>query len=75
MNDKYLFQVFSIYVIDTTDDYISINYDDELLNTVINRSIYKFDVLVSTTDKILTLSTCYNNDKKTLMYAKKILNK
>ena len=37
LNNSYLFQVFSIYYLDTTDDYININYDNELLNTVINR--------------------------------------
>ena len=72
LNNNYLFQIFSIYYINTTDDYININYDNNLINTVINRSIYNFNIDVGTNDKILTLSTCYNNDKKLVVHAKMI---
>ena len=37
-----------------------------------NRSYYKFDADVNSTDKILTLSTCYGNTKKLVVHAKLI---
>ena len=70
LNHSYLFQIFSIYYIDTTDDYININYNQELLKRIINRSIYSFNTDVTLDDKILTLSTCYNNEKKLVLHAK-----
>ena len=72
INNRYLFKVFSIYYINTTDDYININYNEELLNTIIKRSIYKLDEEISISDKVLTLSTCYNNSKKLVVHAKLI---
>ena len=72
LNQSYLFKIFSIYYIDTVDDYIHITYDNELLNKVKERSIYQLDKDVNINDKILTLSTCYNNEKKLVIHAKKI---
>ena len=72
INNRYLFKVFSIYYINTTDDYININYNEELLNTIIKRSIYKLDEDINISDKVLTLSTCYNNSKKLVVHAKLI---
>ena len=72
LNHSYLFRIFSVYYIDTTDDYININYDEELLKRVIQRSFYSFDSDITLDDKILTLSTCYNNDKKLVVHAKMI---
>ena len=74
LSDEYLFQIFSIYYIDTTDDYVDINYSDELVNRIVKRSFYDFNIDVKDTDKILTLSTCYNNDKKLVVHAKMIRN-
>ena len=39
----------------------------EFLNLIINRSIYNFNTPVSSSDKILTLSTCSNNGKNRLV--------
>ncbi len=75
LNHSYLFQIFSIYYINTTDDYIQLFYDEEMLDKVINRSIYQFDQDVTLNDKILTLSTCYNNEKKLVVHAKMINKK
>ena len=72
LNHNYLFQIFSIYNIKTTDDYININYDEELVNKIKNRSIYQLDTDIIENDKILTLSTCYNNEKKIVVHAKMI---
>ena len=58
-----LWQIFSIYHIPTTNDYIQteFNNDDEFLEFVSmlqNRSIHKFNTTVNKDDKVLTLSTC-----------------
>ena len=37
-----------------------------------NRSKFKFDVSLNEEDKILTLSTCYNNNEKMVVHAKLI---
>jgi len=72
-----LWQVFSIYHIPTTNDYIQTNFntDDEFLtfaNMLKNRSIYNFNTSLDKNDKILTLSTCYGNDEKLVVHAKLI---
>ena len=72
INHSYLFQIFSIYYIDTIDDYININFNKDLLKKITNRSIYSLDENITLSDKILTLSTCYNNEKKLVIHAKMI---
>lgn len=72
-----LWQVFSVYRIDTTSDYLQtkFNTDEEFLNFVNmlkERSYYDFNVNLSGTDKILTLSTCYNSKQRVVMHAKLI---
>lgn len=72
-----LWQVFSVYRIPTTSDYLEISFEDnnkflEFANMLKNRSQYDFGTNVSEDDKILTLSTCYNNDDKVVLHAKLI---
>ena len=71
-----LWQVFSIYRIPTTSDYLQINFQNNEFNTFVNmliqRSNYDFNTTVNESDKILTLSTCYNNDDKVVLHAKLI---
>ena len=72
-----LWQVFSIYRIPTTSDYLQISFssDDEFIefaNMLLDRSNYDFNTSVSESDKILTLSTCYNDDDKVVLHAKLI---
>jgi len=72
-----LWQVFSVYHIPTTSDYLQINFSNstkyqEFLNTLINRSAYNFNTTVTSTDRILTLSTCYNTDERVVLHAKLI---
>lgn len=72
-----LWQVFSIYHIPTTNDYIQTEFssNDEFLefaNMLKNRSIHNFDTTISKDDKLLTLSTCYGNDEKLVVHAKLI---
>jgi len=72
-----LWQVFSIYHLPTTSDYIQVNFssNQEFKNwalILINRSIYKFNTSVSEDDNVLTLSTCYNDKEKLVLHAKLI---
>lgn len=72
-----LWQVFSVYRINTTTDYLKINFtnDDERVNfynMLKNRSEYNFGTELTKDDKILTLSTCYSDNKKTVLHAKLI---
>ena len=65
--DKLKWQIFSIYVVPNTNDYLIANFSSdakfqEYLDMIINRSIYDFNVPVSLSDKILTLSTCSGNN-------------
>ncbi len=70
-----LWQVFSVYHIPTTSDYIQVNFssDEEFTNwtkMLIDRSSYNFNIKVYETDNILTLSTCYNDNDKVVLHAK-----
>ena len=75
--DNSLWQIFSTYIIETTNDYLQIDFnnDDEFINfsnMLIKRSSYNFNIKVNKEDQILTLSTCYNDDKKIVVHAKRI---
>ncbi|HOZ54091.1 MAG TPA: class B sortase [Bacilli bacterium] len=80
LSSKYhstLWQVFSIYIINNTNDYIQVSFNNDteynnFLNKIKNRSTYNFNTNINVKDKILTLSTCYSNNKKVVMHAKLI---
>lgn len=72
-----LWQVFSVYHIPTTSDYLEINFknDDDFnsfTNMLLERSDYNFNTSVSANDRILTLSTCYDKKDKVVLHAKLI---
>ena len=72
-----LWQVFSVYHIPTTNDYIKVNFNsNEEFTTwtemLINRSSYNFNTTVQENDNILTLSTCYDDYEKVVLHAKLI---
>ena len=72
-----LWQVFSVYRIPTTSDYLKIDFasDEEyqkFLDLLVNRSQFNFNTTLDPSDKIVTLSTCYNNDDKVVMHARLI---
>ena len=76
-DENTLWQVFSVYRIPTTSDYLYTNFYDEtdfnnFTTMLINRSAHNFNTTVSSTDRILTLSTCYNNTDKVVLHAKLI---
>lgn len=63
-----LWQIFSVYRIPTTSDYLQTDFNNEneyldFLNMIKNRSFYNFITEINSEDKILTLSTCHNKDK------------
>lgn len=72
-----LWQVFSVYHIPTTSDYIQVNFNsNEEFKTwtqmLIDRSAHNFKTTVNENDKVLTLSTCYSNNEKLVLHAKLI---
>ena len=72
-----LWQVFSLYRIPTTNDYLKINFYSnnsflEFGNMLINRSEYDFNTKINSDDKILTLSNKYNDNDKVVLHAKLI---
>ena len=72
-----LWQVFSVYKIPNTNDYLKVSFDNddefmEFIDMIKNRSTNDFGTTVSNDDKILTLSTCYNDDEKVVLHAKLI---
>ena len=76
-NELTLWQIFSVYKIPTTNDYLQIKFDSDseyetFINKLINRSEYYFNTSINTNDNILTLSTCYNNNDKLVVHAKLI---
>ena len=72
-----LWQIFSTYHIPTTSDYLQTNFESdieyqEFLDMIKDRSSYNFNTNVTSTDNILTLSTCYSNSDKMVVHAKLI---
>ena len=72
-----LWQIFSIYHIPTTSDYLETNFSSDteyldFLNMLLTRSAYNFNTSINSNDNILTLSTCYNNSDKMVVHAKLI---
>lgn len=67
-------KVFSIYGIDVTSDYLMTNFNDPadksaFINMIKGRSEYNFNVNVDENDKILTLSTCLDTDRRFVVHA------
>ncbi len=74
-----LWQVFSVYRIPTTNDYIKTNFEADnefaiFATKLKSRSVYDFQTTISPTDKIITLSTCIgtNNNERMVLHAKLI---
>ena len=72
-----LWQVFSVYHIPTTNDYLETEFTfpenfEIFYNMLIKRSTYNFNTTLTQDDKILTLSTCYNDTEKVVLHAKLI---
>lgn len=72
-----LWQIFSVYSIPTETYYLTSSFGttesyQNFLNTIAGRSKWQFNAEVNTNDKILTLSTCYNDKEKVVLHAKLI---
>lgn len=72
-----LWQVFSVYRIPNTNDYIQVDFTSnqefkDWAMMLMNRSSHNFNTTISENDKVLTLSTCYNDDEKVVLHAKLI---
>ncbi len=75
-----LWQVFSVYHIPTTSDYLEINFPTDqaflnFANKLIDRSAHNFYTSINKDDRILTLSTCYNNDTERVVLHAKLIKK
>ena len=73
------FKIFSIYIIDYTNDYLITSFNDkiqynEFLQMLKGRSDYSFKTDINNTDKILTLSTCNGKNNKRLVIHAKLIN-
>ncbi|MBQ7802498.1 class B sortase [Candidatus Saccharibacteria bacterium] len=74
-NSSAVWEIFSVYVIPTTSDYIATTFRsdsefEEFLNLIKSRSEHDFSTELSKDDKILTLSTCFDEEKKVVIHAK-----
>lgn len=77
-NENSIYEVFSVYKIEKEDYYITTNFNNDneyekFINKIKSRSIKDFGVEITSNDKILTLSTCADNNKyRVVLHAKKI---
>lgn len=74
-NEVLLWEVFSTYNIETTNDYIQTNFNsdqqfNDFLGIIRSRSNFDYDVNLNEKDKILTLSTCHGLHERTVAHAK-----
>ena len=71
-----IWQIFSVYKIATTSDYLQTTFSDNEFESFISlikgRSSYNFETNVTNEDKVLTLSTFYNDNDKMVVHAKLI---
>ena len=79
LTNNQLWQVFSIYTIEPESYYITTNFNNKdafnnFIEVIKSRSIYNFGLEVTNNDKILTLSSCYNDKKRMVMHAKLLEN-
>lgn len=75
-NKKITAEIISIYTVDNTNDYIDVVFSEKqfqaFIDKITKRSIYNFNNKANTSDKIITLSTCYNDSKQRLVLHAKI---
>lgn len=78
-NENFNYEIFSIYQIETEEYYIQTEFKNEdefgkFVEILKKRSVKNFETEVSSSDSILTLSTCANNNKyRVVVHAKKVL--
>ena len=72
--EEFEWQVFSIYRIQVTDDYLKTSFKNDIewfdfIDMLKDRSLFKSDVNITHDDKIITLSTCLENDQRLVVHA------
>ncbi len=80
LKENYLFQIFSIYVIEKENYYIKTDFNgnsekQKWIDTMKQRNMVAINTEVNINDKFLTLSTCYNNNEKRLVVHAKLIKK
>ena len=78
LNYNTMWQVFSVYKVEAESYYITTDFStdqafEEFVTTMEERSIYDFGVDVSSEDKLLTLSTCFNDKGTRLVVQAKLV--
>lgn len=78
-NYNQFWQVFSTYTIEPESYYITTKFSSDdsfnkFIETLKGRSFYDYGVDVTTDDKILTLSSCYDDKKRMVLHARLISN-
>ena len=73
-----MWQIFAVYKVEAESYYITTDFSsdesyEEFLSTMKSRSIYNFGVDVDVNDKVLTLSTCYNDNGIRLVVQAKLV--
>lgn len=68
------YEIFSLYKIETTTDYLQVIFPDnqtkmKMFDLIKSRSIYNFNVDLNENDKIITLSTCADENNKYVVHA------
>lgn len=77
MYESMKWQIYSIYTIPKTSDYLKVAFDNDqdkqaYIDMTKNRSIHDFQVEVTPEDYLLTLSTCTGDNERLVIHAKKI---
>ncbi len=73
--EEMTWKVFSFYSIDVTGDYLFVDFKDnaeqkqKFFDMLTERSEYDFGIKLDTSDKIITFSTCLENDRRFVVHA------
>lgn len=79
MYESMNWQIYSIYTIPKTSDYLKVSFESEeekqnYINMTKNRSIKDFETEITIKDHILTLSTCTGDNDRLVIHAKLLVN-
>lgn len=74
LEENLQWKIFSVYSIKKTSDYLKKDFNNDkewldFVNMLTDRSDYDFGTTVKADDKILTLSTCLENDRRLVIHA------
>ena len=78
-NETLKFKIFSAYKVDYTTDYLKVNFDtneekESFIKLIKSRSNFKSNEIVTSEDKILTLSTCTGGNNRRLVVHAVLIN-